>query len=155
MEALGIWQVIGVTAREIPDEQFLDGYPVIHPNTLRELHFDYILLMTNGFEREMLKEIPEKFGIHISYLIPYAVKEIPGVTILKYLKVRESGITIFSNNCWGGIAYHHLFLENRSPLKNLWTTDQDYLKFIEDPEKYLSHRPVFHSWKEEMGESGK
>ena len=51
--------------------------------------------------------------------------------------LREDTPTIFAPNCWGGLTYHHLGLEFRSPLINMWETHDDYLRFLSNPRYYL------------------
>lgn len=56
----------------------------------------------------------------------------------KLRELRENTPTIFAPNCWGGITYHHLGLEFCSPLINMHEPEEDYLRFLSDPEHYIS-----------------
>lgn len=45
--------------------------------------------------------------------------------------------SIFSSNCVGGVIYHALGLQFESPTINLFFSAKDYLKFLQNPNKYL------------------
>lgn len=59
---------------------------------------------------------------------------------LEYL--REHTPTIFAPNCWGGITYHHMSLEFRSPLINMHIPHDEYLRFLSDPMHYMSQELI-------------
>lgn len=55
----------------------------------------------------------------------------------KRKKLKNSDFTIISSNCVGGVIYHDLGLQFKSPTINLWFKPKDYLKFLSDLDKYL------------------
>ncbi|MFK3588071.1 DUF1919 domain-containing protein [Lactobacillus sp. 23-2] len=64
------------------------------------------------------------------------------VTKIRNTKRRKQlhnvNFTILSSNCVGGVIYHDLGLQFKSPTINLWFTPKDYLKFLFSLNKYLS-----------------
>ena len=46
--------------------------------------------------------------------------------------------TIISNNCWGGLVYQYFGLPYTSPTVGLFIMDDDYIKFLENLDYYLS-----------------
>lgn len=54
-------------------------------------------------------------------------------------RLYDKNFTIFSTNCIGGIIYHNLKLRFLSPTINLWISPKDYIKLLEDPQKYFSN----------------
>ncbi|MBT8908996.1 hypothetical protein BTI62_04155 [Lactobacillus delbrueckii subsp. bulgaricus] len=52
--------------------------------------------------------------------------------------LQNKDFTILSSNCTGGVIYHDLGLQFKSPTINLWFKPKDYLKFISNLNKYLS-----------------
>lgn len=54
--------------------------------------------------------------------------------------------TIFSNNCLGGVFYHDAGKKFTSPLINTAMDGQDFIKFLSNPEHYLSCDMEFISW---------
>lgn len=54
--------------------------------------------------------------------------------------------TIFSNNCLGGVIYHDLGKEFTSPLINTAMDGEDFVRFLERPQYYLSQEMTFISW---------
>lgn len=55
---------------------------------------------------------------------------------LKRLKNRD--FTIIADNCWGGFIYQRYGLEYRTPTIGLFFYPEDYIKFLERLEYYLS-----------------
>lgn len=53
-------------------------------------------------------------------------------------RFRNSEVTILSMNCTGGILYHDLGLQFRSPTINLFMRAEDFIKFCEKLNYYLS-----------------
>lgn len=56
----------------------------------------------------------------------------------KLKDLRENTPTIFAPNCWGGLTYHHLGLQFKSPLINLFIHHDDYLRFLLNPQFYMA-----------------
>lgn len=52
--------------------------------------------------------------------------------------IHNKDFTIFASNCIGGLLYHDLGLQFNSPLINLYLDSEDFIKFCEDPKKYLA-----------------
>lgn len=46
--------------------------------------------------------------------------------------------SIFSNDCTAGVLLHDLSCQFRSPTVNMYFPPKDYLRFLEQPEKYLN-----------------
>ena len=51
--------------------------------------------------------------------------------------VKNKEVTIFSNNCVGGVIYSELGLKFHSPLINMFFYPKDYIKFLKNPKKYI------------------
>lgn len=60
----------------------------------------------------------------------------------KKRKLNNSGFTVLSSNCTGAVILHDLCLPFLSPTVNLYFDSADYIKFLKNPEKYLSSEPV-------------
>lgn len=58
-------------------------------------------------------------------------------------KLTNKDFTIFSQNCIGGIMYHDLGLQFRSPTVNLLFTPKDFIKFMKDIHWYLQQEILF------------
>lgn len=60
-----------------------------------------------------------------------------------YNKIRRRRLknktpSIICNNCIGGIIYHDMGLQFRSPTVNLWFTCEDFIKFVRNLDYYLN-----------------
>ncbi|MCI8484003.1 MAG: DUF1919 domain-containing protein [Lachnospiraceae bacterium] len=53
-------------------------------------------------------------------------------------RFHNPGVSIISSNCVAGVLYHSLNLQFRSPTINLWFENEDFIKFCEHLEHYLS-----------------
>ena len=120
----------------------LDGYIVKSPEDISNLDYDYIIIMSDDYYEEILNEALIR-RVERDKIISYKVLQIPNINLNRYFYLKEKNISIISNNCWGGVIYSTLGLECLSPFKNLYLTDEDYLKVISNLEYYLKQEPVF------------
>ncbi len=125
----GQFRMIGVTARHTPDAVKLDGYPVIKYEEICKSGFDFIVVMSDIYFREIVDDLTG-LGIGRRRILPYRVLQIPSLDFERYIAFRDSDISIISNNCWGGTVCHTLGIECRSPFKNLFVREPDYLKLL-------------------------
>lgn len=58
-------------------------------------------------------------------------------------QLKFTDFTIISNNCWGGLVYQYFGLQYASPTIGLFMMDDDYIKFLENLDYYLSKPLVF------------
>ena len=58
---------------------------------------------------------------------------IPGFTLEKYRKLQRSRLSIFSQNCFGGLISHTLGLPFRTPTINMYFLEQEYIHFLRAP----------------------
>ena len=131
------FQVVALTATKIPRYDIIDEYPVIKADSLFEIAFDYIIVMNDKNYKEIMNEAINQ-GIPKEKILPYRILEIPFLKFDEYIRLKESNISIISNNCWGGMVYYTLGIECCSPFKNLFLEDSDYIKLLENIYDYLS-----------------
>lgn len=136
-ELKGQISVIAVTAKAIPTYNSLDGYPIVPADKVKDLEFDYIVILSDKYFSSIMKEAMSEYGIHRNRFLKYQVLQIPGLNFDEYVKLKESNLSIVSNNCWGGMVYHTLGLECLSPFRNLFLLDRDYLKLIQNLKWYM------------------
>ncbi len=137
LEQEGMIQVVGVSDRKFPEGSIFDGYMVIRRDMIAEYSFDNILVLSAVYGKEIKSELI-RMGV-----APQALEyELPS----RYIDRSYNGISIFSNNCWGGFAAHTLGIRFCSPTVNLWIADQDFLRFLENLKYYLSLEPVMTGW---------
>lgn len=129
--------VVAVTAKEIPGYKYLDDYPIVPSNKVKDLEFDYIVIMSNKYYDSIVMEAMSEYGIHRNKFLKYQVLQIPGLDFDEYSRLKESKLSIVSNNCWGGMIYHTLGLECLSPFRNLFLLDKDYLKLLQNLTRYM------------------
>ncbi len=60
----------------------------------------------------------------------------------KQIRNKNETPTLITNNCIGGIIYHDLGLEFRSPTINLFFGNKDFFPFINDIEYYANQEPI-------------
>lgn len=116
----------------------IKGIPVLAPGQLESTEFDYIIICSSKYFREIVNQALY-LGISRERLIPYWVLRINGFHMNEYIKLVKSKISIFSNMCWGGVVSRNLGIECRSPLKNLWISGNDYIKLICNLSDYLKY----------------
>lgn len=136
-------KVAGILSEDISDKQsILDGYPVLDKNQIYWEDIDLIIVMSQRYLEEIISEI-KRIAVDRIRVISFRAIEIPDINIAEYIRLVDKKISIISNNCWGGLVYRTLGIECRSPFKNLFLKDYDYLKVISDLERYMCCEPEF------------
>ena len=141
-------EVVGVTVKELPPFSVIDGYQIVSPLEVKNDEFDYLLIMSELYFDEIVQSVM-KLGIPRKKILPYRILELPNIDFKNYIELKESNLSIISNNCWGGIVYRTLGLECLSPFKNLFLEDSDYLRLLSDLYGYLQEELVFERYRED------
>ncbi len=128
IEILGAIEPQGIIINEIKS---------ISKDDLKNLEFDLILVAgQNANIPSVLKEI-ENFGIDADKIILDRTVCVPNFTLEKYNRLRRSQLSILSMNCFAGLLYHRFGLPFLTPTINMFTTDEGFLKFLNDPVKNI------------------
>lgn len=138
-------EIVGITDKNLPDVETIDGWKVVKIEQLNQIEFDYILVMSEKFYLEILSDI-SKNGIKKNKIMSCKILDIPYFDWEKYIEIKKKEISILCNNCLGGIVYHTLALECKSPCKNLAIPDQSFLKLINNVPYYMELEPEFLRW---------
>ena len=144
-EAIGAIEIAAVTDRYFWEGSYVDNYPLVMPRDIVNIEHDYIVVLSNKFFGEIREELME-MGVDSKEILSYRFLEIPNVDVDRYIQLKNSNISIVSNNCWGGITYKTLGLECLSPFKNMFLEDNEYLKLLKRLTHYLSCEPVLYQY---------
>lgn len=144
-EAIGVIEIVAVTDKYFCQVSYVDNYSLIQPKDIITIEYDYIVILSNKFFGEIRQELME-IGVASQEILSYRFLEIPNVDVERYIQLKNSNISIVSNNCWGGIIYKTLGLECLSPFKNLFLNDEEYLKLLRRLPYYLSCEPSFYKY---------
>jgi uncharacterized protein (DUF1919 family) len=129
-------QIIALTDSNLPHFKCLDNWKIVEKGNIIDIDFDCIVVMSDIYFRDILNDI-KNIGIDSDKVISYKILNLSNLDIGKYLKIKKHRITVFSNNCWGGLLYSTLGLECCSPFKNLFVKDDDYLDFLKNAQYYM------------------
>ena len=141
-------EILAVTATNPPAIPQIDGIPVIHPAEIRFIDYDYLLPMVSGvWFQEVIESILRTPGVTLDRIVKPWTLDLAHFSFPEYHDLRSRPVSIFSNSCWGGFASRLLSIEHRSPFKNLFLMDSDYLRLLQDPRLYCEKTdPVFSRW---------
>ena len=145
-EKCGGLSIIGVTSNNNLFENYI-GYKCFLPSELIFLDFDYIIITAEGENVLDIKDEIIKMGISESKILRYNAFLLPDFDFEKYISLFDSKPTIFADNCWGGITYNKLGLEFMSPFINLYVKNDSYMRFLENPRKYIENTVCFKEMK--------
>ena len=144
-EVIGAIEIVAVTDNCFWQDSCIDNYSLIKPKDIVNIEYDYIVILSNksfgGIRRELME-----IGVDSRKILSYRFLEIPNVNVDRYIQLKNSNISIVSNNCWGGILYKTLGLECLSPFKNMFLMDDEYLKLLERLTYYLSCEPILYKY---------
>ena len=129
-------EVVGVIDKAFQGITSLDGYRLCDAHELPDLDFDYLLISSHRFFDEIAAEAMGEYGVQREKIVPGRVFFIPGFEFGLYARVKESRISIVSNNCWGGVVSNALGLQGLSPFKNAYMRRPDYLRLLADIRRY-------------------
>ena len=137
----------------IIDENSLDKEPLkINDESLRTIakeelsEFDYDIIIVTGRDASLIPILNEAEILNIdpNKIVLDRTVCAPGFTMDCYRAIRKSKLTIFSINCWGGLIYHTLGLPFLSPTINMFTSDKDFIKFLQNPRYYMNKELRFY-----------
>ena len=118
----------------------LDNIPVYTSlSQVKDLKFDYFVLLNE--DEEYFKTIPAEGFIQKT--IPIRVFEIPYFNFSKYQQILENPPSIICRHCWGGLLYHTLGLQFRSPFINMFIMEADFNKLAKNFNHYMQQELVF------------
>ncbi len=135
-EMRGDIEILAVTDKKLPDGSKFDGYDLITREEAIKIDYNYIVITSDRFFHEIVNEL-EEMGIDKEKILPARIFLLPNLNFQKYIELKNSKPTIISNTCWGGIVYRKLGLECRSPFKNLFLRNNEYIKLINNFEYYM------------------
>ncbi len=114
-----------------------DGFPVIPPQSIFQLEWDYIIVSSSAYFAEIQMEAVS-LGAELSKIINGAVLKIPFFDFADYVSLIEKPVTIISDDCWGGNVYDYLYLQYNSPTVGMWIDKDDFARFVEDIPGFLN-----------------
>ena len=143
-ELCGGLKVVGVTSNKAAFKETVN-WPVVNKEELTHVEFDLLIVMAEKDFVNIKKEAID-MGIAKEKIISYRALNVPQIDFKSYITLLKNPVSIFANNCWGGMTYHSLGLQFSSPFVNLFLSDEDYVKFLQDPQYYIEKKLI---WKEE------
>ncbi|MBM7566458.1 DUF1919 domain-containing protein [Paenibacillus sacheonensis] len=139
-EILGNIVIEGITSNQ-PIYEKLDGHRFISKSELENIQFDLLIVASLGKFSEIMHEAM-LCGVEARKIVNIKIFALPELQLDKYLTLRNSNLTIFSNNCWGGLTYSRLGMEFLSPFINMYESVPDYLRFLRNSKHYLNIEPT-------------
>ena len=94
------------------------------------------ILSDKTIKRDGKYSFPYRFLVELRKRVAPLFRKKLNVSIEEELEGIE--FTIFSNNCLGGVFYHDANRRFTSPTVNTAMDGEDFLRFVENPKKYLS-----------------
>lgn len=133
----GNLEIIALVSRpqDIVEKTF-DGFVVVQKEELLDMQFDYAIIVSPLYFKEICKEATE-IGIAEEKIINGEVLKLPLFDFGRYTQLINKRITILSDDCWGGYVYHYLHMKFYSPLINCYWQKDSFLRFIQKPSYYL------------------
>ncbi len=136
-------EIVGITAQDLPNFKYLDSYRLLNMEELQEESYDYLIIMSDVYFKEIVKAATDVAKVPRQRIISYHLLQIPNFNFQRYDMIRKQNISIVSNNCWGGIICHTLSMECLSPFKNVSFSSADYIKILSNLKYYMSIDPIW------------
>lgn len=121
------------------------GYEFVNYNELKSDGYDVVIILEADITLRNIRNRLLTHGFSDKLIIPYSAMTFDGFSVEKYAQLITSKVSIFSNNCWGGLLSHSLGLQFNSPFINMFLGENDYIKFLNRPQYYMSLPITLHS----------
>lgn len=145
---LGNIDPVCFTGRDIPKSVYaFEAVQILEKEEALRCEYDFILIASEA-ETAIQNELMNIYNINTSRIIRGSAFLLPNFNLMEYLKIKMSGVSIFTNNCTAGHIYHWLGLRFASPFINMCIPSDFYLKFLEKPEYYLKQEFTFSHFKD-------
>ena len=102
------------------------------------------MLSDESIRRDKNYSLPRRVLLRIRKMVAPRYREKLNAQIRQTLG--EVSFTVFSNNCLGGVFYHDAGRQFTSPLINTAMDGEDFVRFLERPQYYLSCPMKFVTW---------
>lgn len=145
-ELLGHFEVIGITSNSNSYKK-IRGYRFIPKCSIKNTAFDFVCITAYEPAYTSIKNEVLSFGIPNENIFSYKVLLHDNLDMNKYEQLKKNSPTIFTNMCWGGLAYNSVDIPFNSPFINLGLTNNDFFNFLSSPRKYIDVTPTFHQMK--------
>ena len=139
----GQGEVLGIMADSLPPSGTLDGFPILPKDALRDLDFDYLICCVTRDPDGVIAHIVKDYGLPREKIVRTQMMNSSHFDLARYLRLRESNVSIISDLCWGGYLYRTLDLRCMTPFRNLYIEDESYLRLLGDLKGYCSEEPRF------------
>lgn len=132
----GNMEVTAYVSKDLFCEEF-EGRPVISPDKISKLDFEYIIVCNTVRFQEISKEA-QHFGIFPNKILDAGLFLLPCFDLNRYVNLLENPVTIIADDCWGANAYHYLKLPFTTPFILCYMMPKDYLKILQDLSYYMT-----------------
>lgn len=143
-ESIGDIKIVAYVSK-YKETRYINGFEVIEPWEIpkHNLTYQYILVTTDNFYKEIIKEYSEKLHIDRKRFLKGSVIQLPFFDWKKYIKIYNSNLSIISEVCFGGILSKRLGFALNSPFVNvrIGTKKNDFFEFLENINKYMLESP--------------
>lgn len=130
----------GVVTENVNKLGSFDGYKICNKNELKDMDLDIVLVTNVNFYFESIKAEIQSINSNVK-VVNARILNIPQFDFKRYYSILIKGVSIISNNCWGGLTYHSLYMEFLSPFINLTVPSSDYIKMLWNFREYM-HKPL-------------
>ncbi len=127
--------------------------PWIELKNVNQVEFDF-LVITGGYKVNFAKLSSKlmQVGVPAEKIVLDRTICVPGFTFKKLWALRNSNLTIFAKNCFGGYVYHQMGLPFRTPFINMFEETNGFLRFLKSPHQYLQEPLKFKKWSQQNGD---
>lgn len=133
-------KIAAITGKEM-GYATIDDIPFVSKSAIKVRDYDCVIIMSD--KRAEIENEAMNLGFEENIIIGYKALEIWEFSFERFLALKKCMPSIIANNCWGGLTYNSIGERFKSPLINLFLTEEDYLKLLMCPRKYLEQTISF------------
>lgn len=143
---LGKIQIVAYVDNEKYILNRYNGIPIFPEYKIKEIEYEYIVVVNKDYISEAMR-LKKLYYVSEDKIICGNVFLSAFFDWERYIKVKQSHITLITESCYGGLIYHRYGLQFTSPFINIRINQYDYLKILENFEYYIKQPLVLkHEW---------
>lgn len=119
--------------------------PSLDKDKIAELEYDIVIVGGVNVSMPAVLKDAKQLGLDEDKIVLDRTVCVPGFTLEKYRRLRQSKLTILAQQCSGGYFYNTFGLPFLSPTINMGMTSESFSKLIHDPMNYMNKELRFYT----------
>lgn len=142
LENNGELHIKGVFSVDNFEMSEIDGWNYYTYEDIRKIDFDYLIVLNEIYEQAIIDNLLEA-NVDREKIIPGRILNLPNFNLDRYIRLKNSRLSIISRTCLGGMLSRTIGLEYLSPFRNMNIGEDDYIKLLNNFDEYMKYDLIY------------